>query len=127
TEIEDDTALTTVASKIIAAVARPSHVGDQDFRVTASVGISVYPVDGLDEPTLMKHADIAMYQAKEDGKNTFVFYSDDLNHHSVERLAFESNLRRALEERQFELHYQPKVDCRTGRMSGVEALLRWRH
>jgi len=68
-----------------------------------------------------------MYQAKQDGKNTLAFYADDLNHHSVEHLAFESNLRHALEDKQFELHYQPKVDCRTGRMTGVEALLRWRH
>jgi diguanylate cyclase (GGDEF)-like protein len=127
TEIDDDTALPTVANKVIAAVARPCRLGDQDFRVTASIGISVYPIDGLDEPTLMKHADIAMYQAKEDGRNGFAFYSDDLNHHSVERLAFESNLRHALEDRQFEIHYQPKVDCKTGRITGVEALLRWRH
>jgi EAL domain-containing protein (putative c-di-GMP-specific phosphodiesterase class I) len=75
----------------------------------------------------MKNADIAMYQSKEDGKNTFTFYSAELNSHSVERLAFESSLRRALDARQFQVHYQPKVDCRTSQMNGVEALLRWNH
>jgi diguanylate cyclase (GGDEF)-like protein len=127
TEIDDENSIAAVAGKVLATVARPCRLGDQDFRVTASIGISVYPIDGLDEPTLMKHADIAMYQAKEDGRNAVAFYSDDLNHHSVERLAFESNLRHALEDRQFEIHYQPKVDCKTGRVTGVEALLRWRH
>jgi len=68
-----------------------------------------------------------MYQSKEDGKNTFTFYSADLNTHSVERLAFESSLRRALDARQFQVHYQPKVDCHTSQMTGVEALLRWNH
>ncbi|HEX4510202.1 MAG TPA: EAL domain-containing protein [Burkholderiaceae bacterium] len=127
TEIDDDRAIATVARQVLATVAKPCRLGDQDFRVTASIGISVYPIDGLDEPTLMKHADIAMYQAKEDGRNAFVFYAEDLNHHSMERLAFESNLRHALEDRQLELHYQPKVDCKTGRVTGVEALLRWQH
>ena len=119
--------LATVAQKILAAVAQPYLSHDQEFRVTASIGISTYPGNGVDEPTLMKHADIAMYQAKEDGKNTFAFYTDELNKHSIERLAFESSLRHALENRQFEVHYQPKVECRTGRMTGVEALLRWNH
>jgi diguanylate cyclase (GGDEF)-like protein len=126
-EVDDEAGLAAVAEKLLAAIARPLACAGQEFRVTASVGVAVYPADGLDEPTLMKHADIAMYQAKEDGKNTFAFYADDLNHHSLERLAFESNLRRALEHEQLELHYQPKVDSRTSRVTGVEALLRWRH
>jgi diguanylate cyclase (GGDEF)-like protein len=126
-ECEDEAALAVVADKLLAAVARPVVCAGQEFRVTASVGIAIYPADGLDEATLMKHADIAMYQAKEDGKNTYAFYVDDINHHSVERLAFESNLRRALEQEQFELHFQPKVEAQSGRMTGVEALLRWRH
>ena len=125
--LNDEQHLTTVAQKILAAVAQPYLSHDQEFRVTASIGISMYPSDGVDEPTLMTHADIAMYQAKEDGKNTFAFYTDELNKHSIERIAFESSLRHALENTQFEVHYQPKVECRTGRMTGVEALLRWNH
>jgi len=126
-EYADEPDLVAIAEKVLGAVGRPVACAGQEFRVTASVGIAVYPADGIDEPTLMKHADIAMYQAKEDGKNTFAFYVDDINHHSVERLAFESNLRRALEEEQLELHFQPKVESHTSRMTGVEALLRWRH
>ena len=119
--------LTAVAQKILAAVSRIFTLGDHEFHVTASIGISVYPTDGDDERVLMKNADIAMYHSKEDGKNTYTFYSAELNTHSLERLAFESSLRRALDAGQFEVHYQPKVDCHTNQMIGVEALLRWTH
>jgi EAL domain-containing protein (putative c-di-GMP-specific phosphodiesterase class I) len=87
----------------------------------------MFPLDGIDEPSLMKHADIAMYQAKDDGKNGFAFYRDDMNRNSVERLALASHLRHALEVQQFEVHYQPKIDCRSGHLTGLEALLRWNH
>ncbi len=127
TSVADSDEVAVVAQKILAAVSRPFQLHDHQFHLTASVGISVFPADGDDERLLMKNADIAMYQAKADGKNTFAFYSAALNTHSVERLAFESSLRRALEERQLELHYQPKVDCVTSKMTGVEALLRWKH
>jgi EAL domain-containing protein (putative c-di-GMP-specific phosphodiesterase class I) len=95
--------------------------------VTASVGISTYPKDGDDEKSLMKNADIAMYQAKEDGKNHFQFYAAQMNTNSFERLALESSLRRALEHGEFQLHYQPRIDARSGAIAGVEALLRWQH
>jgi len=119
--------LAAVAHKVLAAISRSLTLGDHEFHVTASIGISVYPTDGEDERVLMKNADIAMYQAKEDGKNTFKFYSAEFNTHSVEKLAFESSLRRALDAQQFRVHYQPKVDCQTNRMTGVEALVRWDH
>ena len=95
--------------------------------MTTSIGISVYPQDGLDEQTLTKNADIAMYQAKTEGKNNFQFYSEKLNANSLERLTLESGLRHALERSEFQLHYQAKRDIRTGRITGVEALLRWQH
>jgi diguanylate cyclase (GGDEF)-like protein len=119
--------LVAVAQKVLTSVSRALTLRDHEFRVTASIGISVYPTDGDDERTLMKNADIAMYQSKADGKNTFTFYSDELNTHSVERLAFESSLRRAVDARQFQVHYQPKVDGRTSQINGVEALIRWNH
>ena len=119
--------LEAVAQKMLAAVSRTFTLHDYEFRITASIGISVYPSDGDDERLLMKNADIAMYHSKEDGKNTFTFYSAELNTHSVERLAFESSLRRALDAGQFQVLYQPKVDCHTSRMNGVEALVRWKH
>ena len=95
--------------------------------MTTSVGISTYPADGRDEETLMKNADVAMYRAKEEGRNHFQFYSESLNRQSTERLALESNLRYALERNEFQLHYQAKRDMRSGQITGTEALLRWQH
>jgi diguanylate cyclase (GGDEF)-like protein len=127
TDVDGPQGLSEVAHKLLSAVAMPYRLADHEFRVTASIGISTFPDDGIDEASMMKHADIAMYQAKEEGKNTFVFYAHELNSHSMERLAFESSLRHALEEGQLEVYYQPKVDCASGRMTGVEALVRWQH
>jgi len=116
-----------VAQKVLAATSKSFVTHGQEFRVTASIGASMYPNDGDDEQSLMKNADIAMYQAKEAGKNHFQFYSEQMNMHSFERLALESSLRRALEHEEFQLHYQPKIDAKTGAIVGVEALLRWLH
>ncbi|MBP8295308.1 MAG: EAL domain-containing protein [Burkholderiales bacterium] len=126
-DLDDERYVATVAQKVLSAIASPFAVLGQEFRVTASVGISVYPQDGQDEQTLTKNADIAMYQAKEDGKNNFRFYSDALNANTLERLTLESSLRHALERNEFELHYQAKREIRSGRITGTEALLRWQH
>jgi diguanylate cyclase (GGDEF)-like protein len=127
TELGDEQYAATVAQKIITSVARPFNLLGQEFRVTASIGISTYPKDGPDEQTLTKNADIAMYQAKEDGKNNFQFYSEQLNANSLERLTLESSLRHALERNEFQLYYQAKRDIATGQITGMEALLRWQH
>ena len=126
-ELEDEKYVVTVAQKILAAVARPFTLDGQEFRVTASIGISLYPQDGLDEQTLEKNADIAMYQVKEGGRNNFQFYSEELNANSLERLALESSLRNALVKNEFHLDYQPKRNISSGKITGVEALLRWQH
>jgi diguanylate cyclase (GGDEF)-like protein len=126
-EVNEERYAATVAQKILSVVAQPFTLLGQEFRVTASIGISTYPQDGLDEQTLMKNADIAMYQAKEKGKNNFQFYSDKLNANSLERRTLESALRHALERNEFQLHYQAKRDIRDGRITGMEALLRWKH
>ncbi len=97
------------------------------FHVTASIGISIYPQDGLDEQTLERNADIAMYQVKEEGRNNFQFYSEKLNAESLERLNLEACLRQALEQDQFQLYYQAKRDIGSGQITGMEALLRWQH
>jgi diguanylate cyclase (GGDEF)-like protein len=127
TELTEEAYAATVAQKIILAIAKPFSVLGQDFRVTASIGISTYPRDGLDEQALTKNADIAMYKAKEDGKNKFQFYSEKLNANSLERLTLESSLRHALERREFQLYYQAKRDIASGQITGMEALLRWQH
>jgi diguanylate cyclase (GGDEF)-like protein len=126
-ELADGKYAAMAAQKILLQIAKEFTLIGQEFRVTASIGISTYPQDGLDEQTLTKNADIAMYQAKAEGKNNFQFYSEKLNAHSLERLALESSLRHALERNEFLLHYQAKRDIATGRITGMEALLRWEH
>lgn len=125
--LRDAADIKVVAHKILAATGKSFVAHGQEFRVTASVGASIFPKDGDDEQSLMKNADIAMYQAKEDGKNNFQFYSAQMNTHSFERLALESSLRRALEHDEFQLHYQSKINARNGEIVGMEALLRWQH
>jgi EAL domain-containing protein (putative c-di-GMP-specific phosphodiesterase class I) len=93
--------------------------------VTASIGISMFPGDAGDEATLMKNADVAMYLAKEEGKNNFQFYTQGIKTQSLEKMALETALRRALEAKEFSLHYQAKKDLQSGAITGVEALLRW--
>jgi diguanylate cyclase (GGDEF)-like protein/PAS domain S-box-containing protein len=126
-EVADPAYVSHVARKILSAVEREYTLHGRALHVTASIGISTYPEDGAHELVLMKNADIAMYRAKERGKNNYMFYSAQMNQHSFELLALESGLRRALEHDEFVLYYQPKVDARSGRIKGVEALVRWRH
>lgn len=126
-ELNDVKDAAVIAEKILLAIANPFTLIGHEFRVTASIGISAYPLDGLDEQTLTKNADVAMYQAKAEGKNNFQFYSQSLNANSLERLTLESSLRHALEHQEFRLRYQAKRDMRSGRITGMEALLRWEH
>jgi diguanylate cyclase (GGDEF)-like protein len=117
----------TLAKKIIFSVAQPHPINGHDLHVTTSIGISLYPEDGLDAETLIKGADTAMYIAKENGRDTFRFFEPAMNARAVERQSIEASLRRALERKEFVLHYQPRVDLRTGEITGAEALIRWMH
>jgi diguanylate cyclase (GGDEF)-like protein/PAS domain S-box-containing protein len=116
-----------VAIKIQRAFAQPFLIEGRELFMSGSIGASVYPADGEDMDTLLKHADTAMYRAKEEGGNGFRFYVREMSHRAVERIRMENALRRALEQRQFELYYQPKVELQGGRIIGAEALIRWRH
>ena len=116
-----------IAHTLLSALSQPLQLGGHECHTTASIGIAMFPDDGTDVHTLTKNADMAMYLAKEDGKNDFRFYARDIKMQSIERLKLETCLRHALERDQFELHYQPKVDLMTGQITGVEALLRWTH
>ena len=124
-EITDPAQAAAVARNILNVVMKPVVILGQECRVTASVGVCLHPDDGQDEQSIMKNADMAMYLAKEEGKNNFQFFTSHMKPHSIERLALETNLRRALELGEFSLHYQAKVNFKSGAITGVEALLRW--
>jgi diguanylate cyclase (GGDEF)-like protein len=118
----------TVASKVLAAMAQPVTLSGLEVQISASIGISVFPEDGVDAETLLQHADAAMYHAKKNGRNAFQFFAPVMNAFARERLEIESGLRRALVQGgEFELHYQPKVEVSSGRIDSAEALIRWRH
>jgi EAL domain-containing protein (putative c-di-GMP-specific phosphodiesterase class I) len=106
-------------------LAAPFVIANHTLYVTASIGIAVCPSDGDDLPTLLRNADSALNQAKQKGKNTYEFYTESLTQVSIERMNMETNLRRAIEQKELTLYYQPKIDARTGRLAGGEALLRW--
>ncbi len=116
-----------VATRMLSAVAEVHSVDEHDLHVTTSIGISVFPDDGGDPETLIKNADTAMYQAKANGRQNFQFFKAAMNVRAVERQSVEESLRRALAQHQFVLHYQPKINLRTGAITGAEALLRWPH
>ncbi len=126
-EVSDQSQVATVARKILAAVVKPLTIHGHECRITASIGISMFPTDALDEEALIKNADAAMYVAKEEGRNGFRFHFQDITSQSIERLTLEASLRGALERNELLLHYQPKQDLGHGGIVGVEALLRWRH
>jgi diguanylate cyclase (GGDEF)-like protein/PAS domain S-box-containing protein len=124
-EITDAAQVSAVARNILSTVMKPVMILGQECRVTASVGVCMHPEEDQDDHAVMKNADMAMYLAKEEGKNNFQFFTNRMRSHSIERLALETNLRRALEQNEFSLHYQAKVNFKTGVITGVEALLRW--
>jgi diguanylate cyclase (GGDEF)-like protein/PAS domain S-box-containing protein len=118
---------TGIVQRIMDAVAQPLTIEGHEFFISASVGVAVYPADGEIPEDLLKHADIAMYRAKETGRNNFQFYTPAMNQRALERLRIEGDLRNALEREEFVLHYQPQVDLHTHEIVGVEALIRWQH
>jgi diguanylate cyclase (GGDEF)-like protein/PAS domain S-box-containing protein len=124
-ERSEDAAIS--ARRMLLEVAQAQTIDQHDLHVTTSIGVSVYPDDGLDAETLIKNADTAMYQAKENGRQSYRFFKPAMNVRAVERQSIEEGLRRALERHEFAVHYQPKVNLRTGEITGAEALLRWTH
>jgi predicted signal transduction protein with EAL and GGDEF domain len=124
-ETEQDAA--RAANRLLTMLAQPIILGTHEVFVSASIGIVLYPRDGEDLDTLLKNADVAMYHAKAQGRGHFSFYHDSMRAASAQRLSLEHELRKALEGEQFELYYQPQIEIRTGRIVGIEALIRWNH
>ena len=116
-----------VAQKVVDAFALPFEIGGREQFVTCSIGVTLYPFDDRDIETLYRNADVAMYHAKEEGRNNFQFYSAEMNAQSYQRLTLENSLRHGLEREEFRLYYQPQVDLADGRIIGAEALIRWQH
>ena len=125
-EIDSFESLADVAQRIIESLSEPLHLRGRDLVISCSIGVAFYPDDGRDGEELVKHADIAMYRAKQSGRNTYSLFTPAMNEAARRRLDMETGLRRAIEARQFFLEYQPVVDA-SGRLIGAEALLRWAH
>jgi diguanylate cyclase (GGDEF)-like protein len=116
-----------VAEGILEALRTPHLVGGQEFIVTTSIGVTVFPHDGEDADTLLRNADVAMYRAKEQGRDNYQLYTSSMTTRIFERLVMESDMRRGLKRKEFVVYYQPQLDANTGEILGVEALVRWQH
>ncbi len=125
--LESAEELARLGQKILDAFVLPFQIDDREFYITASLGIAVAPYDGEEATSLLQNADAAMYRAKQQGRNNYQLYSPEMNQSAIERLVLEADLRKALFRDEFVLHYQPQIDLQTGKIIGVEALLRWHH
>ncbi len=127
TGILDINVIPSIANKILFEISRPIDINAHELFITASLGIAVYPNDSHDPQTLLEHADTAMHHAKQNGRNGYQFYTANMNMMATEQLLLENQLHRALERNEFEVHFQPQYNIRTGKLCGIEALLRWQH
>jgi diguanylate cyclase (GGDEF)-like protein len=125
TEHEDENLSANILKRIMGIISQPAIIEGKSFSFTCSMGVAAYPTDGEDPEVLMKHADIAMYRSKETGRNNFQFFTAEMTLRLLARMQLERSLHTAIEKQEFVLHYQPQVDLRTGRIIGMEALIRW--
>ncbi|MDO9265766.1 MAG: EAL domain-containing protein, partial [Sulfurimonas sp.] len=126
-DLKEVTDASLLAQKIISSLSEPINIENHTLYVTTSIGISIFPNDGISANNLLKYADAAMYKAKEEGKNNFQYYSSEMTEKAFERVVMEASLRKALSNNEFVVYYQPQVDGRTDKVIGMEALVRWLH
>lgn len=126
-DIEDADAAHTAAKRVLSAIDHPFSLDGEEYHISASIGISMFPGDSADATALLRNAELAMYRAKDQGKNNFQFHSSQMNARSFEYVVLERFLRRAIEQDEFLIHFQPQIEVATGRLVGAEALLRWNH
>jgi diguanylate cyclase (GGDEF)-like protein len=126
-EISEMGQIDEIAEKLVHTLQEPFFIEENIFFVTCSIGISIYPLDGVNPQSLLRNADSAMYKAKEEGRNSFQYYTEELTQKAVDRLALESNLRQAVANQEFIVYYQPQMDGERDEMIGMEALVRWKH
>lgn len=127
TNVSEPDAIATFTRELMARLSEPFQIADQELTTSVSVGVAIYPEDGADYGTLLKKADMAMYRAKESGRNAYRFFNEEMNDEAVAQVTLFSGLRRALDTGQFVLHYQPQIEMASGRLLGAEALIRWNH
>jgi diguanylate cyclase (GGDEF)-like protein/PAS domain S-box-containing protein len=127
TDIEQHANITKIITRMVAILSRPFIVAENELRITSSIGISMYPHNGHTPEALIKHAELAMYHGKENGRNNYQFFTESLNETVTERLSLENSLRLAIERNEFVLYYQPQIDIKVNKLIGVEALIRWNH
>jgi diguanylate cyclase (GGDEF)-like protein len=126
-QIEDDDIIIDTVQKIMACFKEPFTLDHHQFYITSSIGIAIYPNHGQSADELIKNSDAAMYKAKDEGRNTYNFYTDDMTEKALERVLMETELRQALKNEEFEVYFQPQVDMENGRILGMESLIRWKH
>ena len=127
TNVSEPDAIATFTRELMVRLNEPFQIAEQELNTSVSIGVAIYPEDGADYGTLLKKADMAMYRAKESGRNTYRFFNDEMNDEAVAQVTLFSGLRRALDTGQFVLHYQPQIEIASGRLFGAEALIRWNH
>ena len=127
TQIQHENDVSLIATKILRAMERPFRIANRDVFISCSIGIALFPKDGRDVETLTKHADTALYQAKEMGRNNYQFFTSAMTIQTLERMELENSLRKVVERQELRVYYQPQINIKSGRIVGMEALVRWKH
>jgi len=126
-DVQESKTIANASQRILDIISEPIELDGRTLHVTCSLGVAIWPANGNDLPSLLSHADAAMYKAKQHGRDRFQFFTEELNTQNQNRMAMENDLHKAIDENQFELYYQPQIDTSSGRIFGAEALIRWRH